>query len=33
MGHRYYKNTKSDLQTHLRSLKIMPLDRPYMIFY
>ena len=26
-------NSKSDLQTHSRSLAIMPFDRPYMISY
>jgi len=26
-------NSKSDLQTHSRSLAIMPFDRPYMIPY
>jgi len=27
------RNNKSDLQTHSRSLAIMPFDRPYMISY
>jgi len=26
-------NSKSELQTHSRSLEIMPFDRPYMISY
>ena len=35
MSYRYYKgsNSKSDLQTHSRTLAIMPFDRPYMISY